>query len=77
MASGTVAGATVAIARQSALGVSLPQSYADFLSDARRVFMIRGIWSLRSFGLLPSSALSRNVNSIRSSDIPADLKEVA
>ena len=68
---------TVAIARKSVLGVSFPQRYADFWSDARRVFMIHGIWSSRSFGLLPSSAFSRIVISICSSGIPADRREVA
>ena len=60
MASGTVARATVAIARQSVLSVSLPQRYADFLNDCPKVVMMLGICALRWSGALPAIALSRS-----------------
>ena len=38
----------------------VPRGYADLVGDARRVFMIQGIWSLRSFGDPPNCAASRS-----------------
>ena len=39
--------------------------------------MIHGIWTLRSFAILPYVASSRSLCSISLGDIPADLKETA
>ena len=77
MASGTVARATVAIARQSVLSVSLPQRYADFLNDCPKVVMMLGICALRWSGDLPAIALSRSFCSMSFSDIPALLNAKA